>query len=224
MKQTSKYVREGLLLLQEARKTVTAGAAFRPFPGDDWPNAGSCPLLSAHCLLQAAHCLIMNQKQRQSTVCCTWPSRHHVFVLFCACSILTSATCTSTCIPVGFFLICTNAATNAAAVVNHLVSHEGRRAGADSQPYGVGPLETCPPPGSPFADPARPRAFSSEDAVTLPRSPPKQIVRPSACFNFSHYTKMLAAPTSSASCMTLSVCAALRVMIFETCMHHAARP
>ncbi|KAL0024777.1 hypothetical protein WJX79_006104 [Trebouxia sp. C0005] len=74
----------------EARKTVTAGAAFRPFPGDDWQNAG-------------------------------------------------------------------------------------RKAGADSQPYGVGPLETCPPPGSPFADPAMPRAFSSEDAMTLPRSPPKQI-------------------------------------------------
>ncbi|KAL0049660.1 hypothetical protein WJX82_007087 [Trebouxia sp. C0006] len=74
----------------EARKTVTAGAAFRPFPGDDWQNAG-------------------------------------------------------------------------------------RRAGADSQPYGVGPLETCPPPGSPFADPAMPRAFSSGDAMTLPRSPPKQI-------------------------------------------------
>ncbi len=42
MNQTYKYIPEGLLLLQEARKTVTAGAAFRPFPGDDWQNAGSC--------------------------------------------------------------------------------------------------------------------------------------------------------------------------------------
>ena len=28
------------LSLQEARKTVTAGAAFRPFPGDDWQAFG----------------------------------------------------------------------------------------------------------------------------------------------------------------------------------------
>ena len=80
--------------------------------------------------------------------------------------------------------MCTDAAANAAAVVNHLVSHAGRRAGADSQPYGVGPLETCPPPGSPFADPAMTCAFSSADAMPLPRSPPKQIVRHLACFIF----------------------------------------
>ena len=29
--------------LQEARKTVTAGATFRPFPGDDWQAAGMLP-------------------------------------------------------------------------------------------------------------------------------------------------------------------------------------
>lgn len=28
-------------MLQEARKTVTAGAAFRPFPGDDWQASGA---------------------------------------------------------------------------------------------------------------------------------------------------------------------------------------
>ena len=114
-------------------------------------------------------------------LCTSW---HHVLVLFCAYSIFTSATCTLTCIPVRFVLVCTNAATNAAAVVNHLESHAGRRAGADSQPYGVGPLETCPPPGSPFADPAMTRAFSSADAMLLPKSPPKQIVRHLACFIF----------------------------------------
>lgn len=51
------------------------------------------------------------------------------------------------------------------------------RAGADSQPYGVGPLETCPHMGSPFAGPAMARGFSSDDVLTIPKSPPKQIVR-----------------------------------------------
>ena len=56
----------------------------------------------------------------------------------------------------------------------------GRRAGTDSQPYGVGPLDTSPPPGYPLADPSMARGFSSDEILTIPKSPPKQIVRPSA--------------------------------------------
>ena len=52
----------------------------------------------------------------------------------------------------------------------------GRKAGVDSQPYGIGPLETCPPPGSPFADPATADA-PYEEPQTVSKSPPKQIVR-----------------------------------------------
>ncbi|KAL3145388.1 hypothetical protein ABBQ38_001638 [Trebouxia sp. C0009 RCD-2024] len=74
----------------EARKTVTAGAVFRPFPGDDW---------------QASE----------------------------------------------------------------------RKAGVTTQPYGVGPLETCPPPGSPCSEPPSRRGFPSEEPMMAPKSPPKQI-------------------------------------------------
>ena len=52
-----------------------------------------------------------------------------------------------------------------------------RKAGVSNQPYGVGPLETCPPAGSPFSDP--PSSMSrlpSEDPKPAPKSPPKQIV------------------------------------------------
>ena len=52
-----------------------------------------------------------------------------------------------------------------------------RKAAASNQPYGVGPLETCPPAGSPFSDPpSSTRGPACQEAMPAPKSPPKQIV------------------------------------------------
>ena len=68
------------LSLQEARKTVTAGAAFRPFPGDDWQASGELVLLcntSTHLhagstldrVLHAASCLHATTHATCSVTC-----------------------------------------------------------------------------------------------------------------------------------------------------------
>lgn len=83
-----------------------------------------------------------------------------------------------------------------------------RKAGASNQPYGVGPLETCPPAGSPFSDtPSSTLRLLSEDPMPAPKSPPKQIVSvhvlsvqaglgDAHCFTISHYFWLCSAPAA----------------------------
>lgn len=74
--------------LQEARKTVTAGAVFRPFPGDDWQASGELIFAQPHSISGIGPCGMLrggeegqNHVLHMQTACAAFPASE-----VCSCS------------------------------------------------------------------------------------------------------------------------------------------